>query len=119
MPVMATATTAAAAGMWTVVAVFCLLSGLAGGASRLSVCQDDFLIREGTIIRTVDSRNRGAKFLNNTEVAETSKCLEACCDRAGCNAAIYDQKVGRWGFIGKHLIPMCVAMFLCVCCIPI
>ena len=76
-------------------ALFCFLTGLAGGASRPSVCQDDFLIKEGTIIRTVDSRRRGATFLNNTEVAETSKCLEACCDRAGCNAAIYDQKVSE------------------------
>ena len=84
-----------AAGVRAAAALLCLLAGLAGGASRPPVCQEDFLIKEGTIIRTVDSRRRGATFLNNTEVAETSQCLEACCDRAGCNAAIYDQKVGE------------------------
>ncbi|KAF0286871.1 hypothetical protein FJT64_014634 [Amphibalanus amphitrite] len=87
-------TMAAAAAVRALAVVTCLLPGLAGGVSRSSVCQEDFLIRDGTIIRTVDSRRRGATFLNNTEVTETSHCLEACCDRAHCNAAIYDQKTG-------------------------
>lgn len=56
---------------------------------------------EGTIVRTQDSLDRGAKFLNSFDdttdpTLTRESCLQACCDEDQCNLAVYKMKVSHW-----------------------
>jgi hypothetical protein len=58
-----------------------------------SHCLGAFDISEKTIIRYDESRERGAKFLNETEIDTFEYCLKYCCDTRLCNLAVWDEKV--------------------------
>ena len=52
-----------------------------------------FTYNNGSIIRTQDSINAGAKFLKAPEVSARESCEEICCDIGNCNLAVYKDKV--------------------------
>lgn len=52
-----------------------------------------FQINANTIIRTHDSRELGAKYLNETELPSKEDCLYWCWDTNSCNLAVYEEKV--------------------------
>uniref|UniRef100_T1J182 MANSC domain-containing protein n=1 Tax=Strigamia maritima TaxID=126957 RepID=T1J182_STRMM len=58
----------------------------------VSVCLNDFQVSDTTIIRTQDSRQMGAKYLNETEMPSKEECMKWCCDTYKCNVAVYEEK---------------------------
>ena len=58
-----------------------------------SHCLDSFETSDKTIIRTIESKNNGAVFLNNTEVETYERCLRFCCETSMCTVAVWDQQV--------------------------
>ncbi|ELU16574.1 hypothetical protein CAPTEDRAFT_225456 [Capitella teleta] len=66
-----------------------------GDDSKDEKCHYDSL--NGTIVRTHDSQARGAKFLNSIDSdtdadLDMESCLQACCDEAMCNLAVFKNK---------------------------
>ena len=58
-------------------------------------CLQKFETSPQTIIRTEESRNNGAVFLNVTTLDNYNLCLSSCCDTRLCNVAIFDEQVRR------------------------
>ena len=56
-------------------------------------CIRKFETSPQTIIRTQESRNNGATFLNVTTLDSYNLCLSSCCDTTLCNVAIFDEEV--------------------------
>ncbi|XP_076659573.1 uncharacterized protein LOC143362935 [Halictus rubicundus] len=56
------------------------------------MCLDSFDIHRDKIIRTYESRDRGAKYLNETEVDSKEECLKFCCDTVDCDVFIFEEK---------------------------
>ena len=56
-------------------------------------CIRKFETSPQTIIRTQESRNNGATFLNVTTLDSYNMCLSSCCDTTLCNVAIFDEEV--------------------------
>ena len=56
-------------------------------------CMQKFETSEQTIIRTVESQNNGAVFLNVSTVVSFEICLATCCETQLCNVAIFDREV--------------------------
>jgi len=55
-------------------------------------CLEHFSVEASTIIRTKDSRENGAVFINETEVATLSRCLHLCCSTPLCNVAVFGER---------------------------
>lgn len=51
-----------------------------------------FNVQDGKIIRTQDSLNSGATFLNSPTVGSRSECQAECCDTNECNLAVFKAK---------------------------
>nr|XP_033321214.1 uncharacterized protein LOC117217604 [Megalopta genalis] len=56
------------------------------------MCLDSFDIHGDKIIRTYESCDRGAKYLNGTEVDSKEDCLKFCCDTVDCDVFIFEEK---------------------------
>eukprot|EP00090_Calanus_glacialis_P038033 TRINITY_DN6626_c0_g1_i1.p1 TRINITY_DN6626_c0_g1~~TRINITY_DN6626_c0_g1_i1.p1 ORF type:complete len:487 (-),score=81.62 TRINITY_DN6626_c0_g1_i1:105-1565(-) len=56
-------------------------------------CEGHFQVESNTIIRTEDSQNMGASFLNETQVMSLSRCLHYCCSYPLCNVAVFDNRM--------------------------
>jgi len=56
-------------------------------------CEGHFQVEPNTIIRTEDSQNMGASFLNETQVMSLSRCLHYCCSYPLCNVAVFDNRM--------------------------
>ncbi|XP_023330230.1 uncharacterized protein LOC111702696 [Eurytemora carolleeae] len=54
-------------------------------------CLNHFSVESSTIIRTKDSRENGAVFINETEVETMSRCLHLCCSTPLCNVAVFGE----------------------------
>jgi len=54
-------------------------------------CLDHFSVESNTIIRTKDSQENGAVFLNDTEVDSMARCLHICCGTPLCNVAVFGE----------------------------
>ena len=52
-----------------------------------------FLLQNETIIKTTNSLNRGAKFLNNSVVESREECAKLCFINVQCNIAVFHSKV--------------------------
>lgn len=57
------------------------------------MCLDSFDIHRDKIIRTNESRDMGAKYLNENDVVSKDECLKFCCDTEGCDVFIFEEKV--------------------------
>ncbi|XP_066584507.1 uncharacterized protein [Prorops nasuta] len=56
------------------------------------ICLESFDVHKDKIIRTQDSRELGAKFLNHIDVESRRDCLKFCCETDGCDVFIYEEK---------------------------
>lgn len=56
-------------------------------------CLKKFDVSEKTIIRTLDSQDLGAKFLEESDVGNREDCLSLCCKTPHCNVAVFEEKV--------------------------
>jgi len=54
-------------------------------------CLEQFSVESSTIIRTKDSRENGAVFINETEVETLTRCLHLCCSTPLCNVAVFGE----------------------------
>ncbi|KAA0194011.1 hypothetical protein HAZT_HAZT005935 [Hyalella azteca] len=55
-------------------------------------CFQRFEVSENTIIRAQDSRQAGAKFLNESDVGNREDCMALCCRTARCTVAVFEEK---------------------------
>lgn len=61
--------------------------------NKAKSANNSFKINSNTIIRTQDSRNNGALYLNETELPSNEECLKWCLKNKKCNLAVYEEKV--------------------------
>lgn len=61
--------------------------------NNYQMCFESFAIHKDKIIKTQDSRNMGAKYLNEMEVDSQLDCLKYCCETEGCDVFIFEEKV--------------------------
>lgn len=59
----------------------------------LQTCIDNFNIHKDKIIRTQDSREMGAKYLNEIDLGSREECLRLCCETETCDVFVYEEKV--------------------------
>lgn len=66
-----------------------------GGVVSSSMCLPNYEISEGSIIRTKDSVDLGARFLNESDLGMNGReeCLTLCCRTPYCNVAVFQEKV--------------------------
>lgn len=65
------------------------------GSVSNSMCLPNYEISEGSIIRTKDSVDLGARFINESDfgVNGREECLRLCCRTPYCNVAVFQEKV--------------------------
>ncbi|XP_076222455.1 uncharacterized protein LOC116429393 isoform X2 [Nomia melanderi] len=63
-----------------------------GVRNNYPMCLDTFDIHKDKIIRTHESREMGAKYLNEDDVESREECLKFCCDTEGCDVFIFEEK---------------------------
>ncbi|XP_017886994.1 uncharacterized protein LOC108629112 [Ceratina calcarata] len=59
---------------------------------QTAMCLDSFKIHEDKIIRTQESRERGAKFLKEYDVNSREECIKFCCDTEACDVFVFEEK---------------------------
>lgn len=59
----------------------------------LQMCLENFDIHTNKIIKTVDSREMGGKFLRDIDVESREECLKYCCETENCDVFIFEEKV--------------------------
>lgn len=59
----------------------------------LQVCLDNFNIKLDEIIRTQDSQQLGAKYLNEVDLGSREECLRLCCETDECDVFVFEEKV--------------------------
>lgn len=60
---------------------------------ELQTCIDNFDIHKDKIIRTQDSRDMGAKYLNEIDLGSREECLRLCCETDTCDVFVFEEKV--------------------------
>ncbi|KZC13521.1 Low-density lipoprotein receptor-related protein 11 [Dufourea novaeangliae] len=63
-----------------------------GVRNSYQMCLDSFDIHRDKIIRTHESREMGAKYLNEGDVDSKEECLKFCCGTEGCDVFIFEEK---------------------------
>lgn len=61
--------------------------------NNYKMCPDRFDIHRDKIIRTHESRDMGAKYLNEDEFDSKEECLKFCCDTDDCDVFVFEEKV--------------------------
>lgn len=64
-----------------------------GVRKNYQICLDSFDVYRDKIIRTHESRDMGAKYLNENDVDSKDECLKFCCDTEGCDVYVFEEKV--------------------------
>lgn len=59
----------------------------------LQTCIDNFNVHRDKIIRTQDSQNMGAKYLNEIDLGSRVECLKLCCETEDCDVFVFEEKV--------------------------
>lgn len=59
----------------------------------LQVCLENFNIKLDEIIRTQDSQQMGAKYLNEVDLGSREECLRLCCETEECDVFVFEEKV--------------------------
>ncbi|XP_066140943.1 uncharacterized protein [Euwallacea fornicatus] len=62
------------------------------GEIDLQTCIDNFKIHKDKIIRTQDSQNMGANFLNEIDLGGREECLRLCCETEECDVFVFEEK---------------------------
>lgn len=75
--------------------IICVENGVVNKRSDidLQTCIDNFNIHKDKIIRTQDSREMGAKYLNEIDLGSREECLRLCCETDTCDVFVYEEKV--------------------------
>ncbi|XP_073990764.1 uncharacterized protein isoform X2 [Rhodnius prolixus] len=60
--------------------------------SDIQTCLDSFDIHQDKIIRTQDSRDMGAKYINERDVPTRGDCLKLCCETENCDVFVFEEK---------------------------
>ncbi|XP_077286829.1 uncharacterized protein LOC143911699 [Arctopsyche grandis] len=55
-------------------------------------CVDNFDIHRDKIIRTEDSRDMGAKYINEIDLGSRDECLRLCCETETCDVFVFEEK---------------------------
>lgn len=63
------------------------------GDIDLQTCINNFDIHKDKIIRTQDSRDMGAKYLNEIDLGSREECLRLCCETENCDVFVFEEKV--------------------------
>lgn len=63
------------------------------GEIDLQTCINNFDIHTDKIIRTQDSRDMGAKYLNEIDLGSREECLRLCCETENCDVFVFEEKV--------------------------
>ncbi|KAG5881991.1 hypothetical protein JTB14_028592 [Gonioctena quinquepunctata] len=58
----------------------------------LQTCIDNFNVHRDKIIRTQDSQNMGAKYLNEIDLGSREECLRLCCETENCDVFVFEEK---------------------------
>ncbi|KAJ8955147.1 hypothetical protein NQ318_009040, partial [Aromia moschata] len=58
----------------------------------LQTCIDNFNVHRDKIIRTQDSQNMGAKYLNEIDLGSREECLRLCCETDDCDVFVFEEK---------------------------
>ncbi|XP_076250522.1 uncharacterized protein LOC143190229 isoform X2 [Rhynchophorus ferrugineus] len=58
----------------------------------LQTCIDNFNVHRDKIIRTQDSQNMGAKYLNEIDLGSREECLRLCCETEDCDVFVFEEK---------------------------
>lgn len=59
----------------------------------LQTCINNFDVHKDKIIRTQDSRDMGAKYLNEIDLGSREECLRLCCETENCDVFVFEEKV--------------------------
>lgn len=59
----------------------------------LQTCIENFNVHRDKIIRTQDSQNMGAKYLNEIDLGTREECLRLCCETENCDVFVFEEKV--------------------------
>ncbi|CAG9864196.1 unnamed protein product [Phyllotreta striolata] len=58
----------------------------------LPTCIGKFNVHKDKIIRTQDSQNMGAKYLNEMDLGSREECLHLCCETDDCDVFVFEEK---------------------------
>ncbi|KAK4875690.1 hypothetical protein RN001_012112 [Aquatica leii] len=58
----------------------------------LQTCLENFDIHKDKIIRTQDSKNMGAKYINEIDLGSREECLRLCCETENCDVFVFEEK---------------------------
>ncbi|XP_072388357.1 uncharacterized protein [Diabrotica undecimpunctata] len=58
----------------------------------LPTCIEKFNVHRDKIIRTQDSQNMGAKYLNELDLGSREECLHLCCETENCDVFVFEEK---------------------------
>ncbi|CAH2016407.1 unnamed protein product [Acanthoscelides obtectus] len=68
------------------------ISGVFSTDIDLQTCIDNFNVHRDKIIRTQDSQNMGAKYLNEIDLGSREECLRLCCETDNCDVFVFEEK---------------------------
>lgn len=60
---------------------------------NLQICLENFNVKLDEIIRTQDSQQMGAKYLNEVDLGSREECLRLCCETEECDVFVFEEKV--------------------------
>ncbi|KAK5644714.1 hypothetical protein RI129_006014 [Pyrocoelia pectoralis] len=58
----------------------------------LQTCIANFEVHKDKIIRTQDSKNMGAKYINEIDLGSREECLRLCCETENCDVFVFEEK---------------------------
>lgn len=87
-----------------------------GADLDVQTCIDNFDIHRDKIIRTQDSQNMGAKYLNEIELGSREECLRLCCETENCDVFVFEEKVCGFFFFFQTFNLECYRIRAAVTC---
>ncbi|XP_046737974.1 uncharacterized protein LOC124406582 isoform X2 [Diprion similis] len=58
----------------------------------LQMCVESFDVHKNKIIRTEDSQEMGAKYINEIDLDSRKECLRLCCETEQCDVFVFEEK---------------------------
>ncbi|KAF5279173.1 hypothetical protein FQR65_LT03420 [Abscondita terminalis] len=58
----------------------------------LQTCLENFNVHKDKIIRTQDSKNMGAKYINEIDLGSREECMRLCCETENCDVFVFEEK---------------------------
>ncbi|XP_046471893.1 uncharacterized protein [Neodiprion pinetum] len=62
------------------------------GDIDLQMCVESFDVHKNKIIRTEDSQEMGAKYINEIDLDSRKECLRLCCETEQCDVFVFEDK---------------------------